>query len=87
MILSNGESVSFDTLILATGSHPFIPPIPGADKANVITLRTMEDADFILKACQEGKRFVCIGGGLLGLEAAGALAKRGASVTVVENQP
>jgi nitrite reductase (NADH) large subunit len=87
IVLSNQESLSFDTLILTTGSSSFIPPIPGADKTNVIALRTSEDADFILDACKSGKKFICIGGGLLGLETAGALSRRGADVTVLENQP
>lgn len=87
VILSNREIVTFDILILATGSSSFIPPIIGADKKNVFALRTSADADLILEACQQGKRFICIGGGLLGLETAGALAKHGVDVTVLENQP
>jgi nitrite reductase (NADH) large subunit len=87
VMLSNREKITFDILILATGSSSFIPPIMGADKKNVFALRTSEDADRILDACQHGKKFICIGGGLLGLETAGALAKHGVDVTVLENQP
>jgi nitrite reductase (NADH) large subunit len=83
----------FDRLILAGGAHPFVPPIPGADLPGVTTLRTQVDAERILAACRaktdagERPRVVCIGGGILGLEAAGALACQGARVTVLENQP
>jgi nitrite reductase (NADH) large subunit len=84
--LQDGKTISFDILILALGASPFVPPFAGANKVNVTTLRTLEDADFILSACQPGAKFVCIGGGLLGLETAGALARRGVDVTVLENQ-
>jgi nitrite reductase (NADH) large subunit len=57
------------------------------DKKNVTTLRSIQDADFILKACRTGANVVCIGGGILGLENAGGLARRGVHVTVVEDQP
>ncbi len=75
--LSDGSQIPFDRLVLTTGSHPFIPPFPGASRKNVTTLRTRQDADFILDACQRNPKCVCIGGGLLGLETAGALARRG----------
>ncbi|NMB54671.1 MAG: FAD-dependent oxidoreductase [Leptolinea sp.] len=87
VILSNGEAAAYDRLILATGSKPIIPPFPGADRNNVTALRTIEDADLILNACGQGKKFVCIGGGILGLEIAGALAARREDVTVLEIQP
>ena len=63
-----GSRISFDKLVLAAGSHPFVPPFPGAGLANVTTLRTRQDADFILTACQDCPAVVVIGGGLLGLE-------------------
>jgi nitrite reductase (NADH) large subunit len=87
MILSNGDVLTFDTLILATGSEPVMPPFPGVDRANVTALRTIDDADRLILACGQGKKFVCVGGGMLGLEAAGALASRGEDVTVVEVMP
>jgi nitrite reductase (NADH) large subunit len=87
VVLSNNEEILFDILILATGSNPFVPPITGANKGNIIALRTDRDADFILEACKSGKKFICIGGGLLGLETAGALARHGVDVTVLEGQP
>jgi NAD(P)H-nitrite reductase large subunit/rubredoxin len=82
--LYGGESVEFDKLILTIGAHPFVPPFPGANRAGVTCLRTVDDAQQILDACQPGARCVCIGGGLLGLETAGALARRGADVTLLE---
>jgi len=83
---SDGSKVPFDRLVLTTGSRPFVPPFPGASRKNVTTLRTRQDADFLLEACQRNCKCICIGGGLLGLETAGALARRGADVTVLENQ-
>ena len=74
----------FDRLVLATGAHPFIPQVPGADHAGVTTLRTREDADRILEGAGRGDPVVVIGGGVLGLETAGALARRGVEVTVLE---
>ena len=82
--LRDGRQLAYDRLVLANGAHPFIPPIPGATREGVQVLRTLEDAHTILRRLTHGKRVVCIGGGLLGLETAGALARRGATVTVVE---
>lgn len=84
LILRDGAGLDYDTLILAAGSHPFVPPIPGVNKENVSVLRTKSDADAILANCRENGPCVCIGGGLLGLEAVGALARRGADVTILE---
>lgn len=82
--LDNGETLPFDKLIVATGSHPFIPPVPGADLKQVFTAHTVEDVQQILSVIKEGTKVACIGGGILGLEAAGALAKQKAKVTVLE---
>lgn len=82
--LRGGHTLGYDRLILANGSHPFIPPIPGAAREGVMTLRTLINAREILERAAAGARAVCIGGGLLGLETAGALARRGLSVTVLE---
>jgi nitrite reductase (NADH) large subunit len=87
VILRDGRSFSYDRLILANGSHPFVPPIPGATRDGVQTLRTITDARKILERLQPGQACVCIGGGLLGLETAAALASQGASVTVLEGHP
>ena len=83
--LSDGSFLPYDKLILAPGAHPFIPPIPGSDHAGVHTLRTSQDADRIINQINLDGPCVCIGGGILGLEAAGALAKRGADVTLLES--
>lgn len=85
--LRAGGSEPFDQLILAAGAHPFIPPIPGADKEGVFSLRTVGHARRLLEAAASGARCVCIGGGILGLETAGALARRGARTTLLEGFP
>jgi nitrite reductase (NADH) large subunit len=82
--LHNNETVSFDKLILTVGAHPFMPPFPGAYRDGVVNLRTLTDAKEILKSDLAGKKCTCIGGGLLGLETAGALARQGAEVTLLE---
>jgi nitrite reductase (NADH) large subunit len=84
LTLSDGAQHSYDKLILTVGSHPFVPPFPGANRENVTALRTRAHADAILAGCQDGLRCVCIGGGLLGLETAGALAGHGVDVTLLE---
>jgi nitrite reductase (NADH) large subunit len=81
--LQDGTKLPFDKLLLASGAHPFVPPIPGAQREGVTSLRTLEDARQILAACRAGAKCVCIGGGLLGLETAGALARQGADVTLL----
>jgi nitrite reductase (NADH) large subunit len=83
--LADGREFAYDTLLLTNGAHPFVPPIAGAQTAGVQTLRTLEDANAILAAMAQPINVVCIGGGLLGLEVAGAISRRGAKVTVVES--
>ena len=87
--LASGATLTYDRLVLAVGAQPFVPPIPGAGASHVLTLRTLADADAILERAGAGPgvRCVCIGGGLLGLEVAGALAQRGCQVTVLEGAP
>ncbi len=80
---SRGQSHTYDTLLLATGSHPIIIPLPGQQLPGVVTFRDMKDVDTMLELAKEGKRAVVIGGGLLGLEAAMGLLKQGMQVTVV----
>jgi nitrite reductase (NADH) large subunit len=75
--------IDFDACVLATGSLPFVPPIPGADLDGVLGFRTVEDVDAMLARSRTGGRAVVIGGGLLGLEAARGLLARGMGVTVV----
>ena len=82
--LRDGSALAYDRLVLTNGAHPFIPPFLGITRTGVCTLRTIDDARFILQHLTPGIRVVCIGGGLLGLETAGALARQGASVSVVE---
>lgn len=79
----SGEVVPYDKLIMATGSHPFILPIPGADKKGVVAFRTIDDTAEMLAAAAKYKKAVVIGGGLLGLEAAKGLQEQGMDVTVV----
>jgi nitrite reductase (NADH) large subunit len=82
--LTSGRRLACDKLILTAGAHAFLPPLPGIEREGVCGLRTLEDAARILAAAQPGARVVIIGGGILGLEAAGALARRGARVSVLE---
>jgi len=82
--LGGGEKIAFDKLVLTTGAHAFVPPLPGSTRKGVFSLRTVEDAKTLLGAVRDGVRCVCIGGGILGLETAGALARRGADVTLLE---
>jgi nitrite reductase (NADH) large subunit len=79
----SGLEVGYDRLLLATGSSPFIVPVPGAKLAGVIGFRDLDDVDTMLAAAGRGGHAVVIGGGLLGLEAANGLLRRGMAVTVV----
>lgn len=82
--LADGDTLAYDTLLLATGARPFVPPFPGADLPVVRTLRRMDDAVALRDRIPEMRRAVVIGGGLLGLELAASLAGAGLAVTVVE---
>ncbi|MBQ4898099.1 nitrite reductase large subunit NirB [Paenibacillus sp. Marseille-P2973] len=79
----NGMEVPYDTLIIATGSNPFILPVPGADKEGIVGFRDIADCENMLRAADQYKKAAVIGGGLLGLEAAKGLLKLGMDVTVV----
>lgn len=83
VIASDSQVFCYDKLLLATGSNPFILPIPGAELNGVIAYRDIADTEAMMQAASEGGNAVVIGGGLLGLEAANGLAKRGMKVTVV----
>jgi nitrite reductase (NADH) large subunit len=85
--LSSGEAVGYDTLLLATGSKPLAPPIPGLGIAGVRAFRDIADVEAMMAAAREHRRAVVIGGGLLGLEAAWGLKRRGMDVTVVHLMP
>lgn len=80
----NGEVFTYDKLIIATGSYPFVPPIPGNDQEHCLVYRTIEDLHDIENSAKQSKVGVVIGGGLLGLEAANALKKLGLETHVVE---
>ena len=79
----DGSVTRYDTLLLATGSTPWLPPIKGLDKDGVFTFRTLDDTRTLLRRAGPDTRAVVIGGGLLGLEAARGLQVRGCRVTVV----
>ncbi len=83
----DGTEAAYDRLLLATGSTPFILPVPGKDLAGVIGYRDIQDTNEMIAAAKKYKRAVVIGGGLLGLEAANGLALRGMDVTVVHLMP
>ncbi len=84
-----GETMSaeYDRLLLAAGSNPFILPIPGKDLEGVIAYRDIADTHAMIEASEKYQRAVVIGGGLLGLEAANGLMKRGMQVSVVHVMP
>jgi len=83
---SDGTTAEYDRLLLATGSNPFIIPVPGNDLDGVISFRDIQDVDVMLAASKQYKNAVVIGGGLLGLEAANGLMLQGMHVTVVHIQ-
>ncbi|MDO6747998.1 nitrite reductase large subunit NirB [Gilvimarinus sp. 1_MG-2023] len=82
-----GKVEGYDKLVLATGSFPFVPPIPGKDQPHCLVYRTIEDLEEITASAQESKVGVVVGGGLLGLEAANALKNLGLETHVVEFAP
>ncbi len=83
VVTESGKQFPYDRLLIATGSNPFILPIPGADKEGVLGFRDIYDVDTMVQASKDYKKAVVIGGGLLGLEAANGLMKQGMDVTVV----
>jgi nitrite reductase (NADH) large subunit len=80
---ASGLAVPYDRLLIATGSKPFIVPVPGHALPGVVGFRDLHDVDAMLAAARAGGRAVVIGGGLLGLEAANGLLRQGMAVTVV----
>ena len=82
-----GETFEYDKLVLATGSYPFVPPIPGNDQPHCLVYRTIEDLEAISESSKASKIGVVVGGGLLGLEAANALEQAGLETHVVEFAP
>lgn len=87
VITEGGQEFSYDKLVMATGSYPFVPPIPGGDQEHCLAYRTIDDLAQI-KASAKGKKVgVVVGGGLLGLECANALKNLGLEAHVVEFAP
>jgi nitrite reductase (NADH) large subunit len=84
---ARGMSVSYDKLLIATGSLPIVIPVPGHTLAGVLSYRDLDDVQAMLLAAQSRGKAVVIGGGLLGLEAAAGLRERGMDVTVLHLMP
>ncbi|MGF1873193.1 nitrite reductase large subunit NirB [Photobacterium indicum] len=87
VVTESGRQEPYDKLILATGSFPFVPPIPGNDQPHCLVYRTIEDLESITESGKDSQVGVVIGGGLLGLEAANALKNLGVETHVVEFAP
>jgi nitrite reductase (NADH) large subunit len=87
VIFDDSQRIAYDRLLIAAGSHSFIPPINGSDKKGVFALRSIQDARDIVSWSKGIQDVVLIGGGLLGLEAGNALRKLGKKVMVVEFFP
>ena len=85
--LSNGETLSFEYAVIATGSRPRLLNVPGRELANIFDLRGMADIDAMQPHFVEGKKLVVVGGGYIGLEAAAVAAGMGLSVHVLEAAP
>jgi 3-phenylpropionate/trans-cinnamate dioxygenase ferredoxin reductase subunit len=85
--LSDGGTVDYDVLILATGARPIVLPIPGADLQGVMFLRSAADAEALKAAVGPGKRLAVVGGGYIGLEVAASGRALGAEVVVLEREP
>ncbi|HKT79089.1 MAG TPA: nitrite reductase large subunit NirB [Vicinamibacterales bacterium] len=81
------REVPYDKLVLATGSYPFVPPIPGRDRRGCYVYRSIEDLEVIKAAARKARIGTVVGGGLLGLEAAKALKDLGLETHVVEFAP
>ncbi|MBI2286834.1 MAG: NAD(P)/FAD-dependent oxidoreductase, partial [Nitrosomonadales bacterium] len=87
VIAADGTEAGYDRLLPATGSNPFMLPVPGKDLPGVISYRDIRDTDEMIEAASRYRHAVVIGGGLLGLEAANGLRLRGMDVTVVHLMP
>ncbi len=87
VITATGRQFSYDKLVLATGSYPFVPPIKGSEREECLTYRTIDDLGAIKSQARTSKIGVVVGGGLLGLECANALKNLGLETHVVEFAP
>lgn len=85
--LNNKKTVSYDRLLIATGGKPFVPPIKGLEKKDILSFTTLDDSLKLKGLSKKIKQVVIIGGGLIGLKAAEGLIKAGLEVTVVELAP
>ncbi len=87
VVTDRGVHVPYDTLVIATGSAPFVPQVPGIDQRGVFVYRTIEDLEGIIARAGESRRAAVVGGGLLGLEAARAVLDCGLEAHVIEVAP
>lgn len=87
VLLNNGERIPYDKLLIATGSNPVKIPLPGHEADGVLCFRDIKDVDEMLERSKQAGSAVVIGGGLLGLEAANGLVKRGMKVSVIDLAP
>ena len=87
VLSEKGKTIAYDKLVLATGSYPFVPPVPGHDRDACLVYRTIEDLEAITANSQNSESGVVVGGGLLGLECANALKNLGLKTHVVEFAP
>jgi 3-phenylpropionate/trans-cinnamate dioxygenase ferredoxin reductase subunit len=86
VITDEGEELSYDVCVLATGSEPRRPPVPGGDDPEILTMRTIENSTRLQDRAGEGDRVVIIGSGFIGCEASASLSMRGAEVTLISRE-
>ena len=86
VITDEGEGLSYDVCVLATGSEPRRPPVPGGDDPEILTMRTIENSTRLQDRAGEGDRVVIIGSGFIGCEVAASLSMRGAEVTLISRE-
>jgi len=84
---SSGQKFTYDSLVMATGSQPFIPPIPNIDLNNIVNVRSKSDMEKMREFSKQYKKCVVVGGGYIGIEVAVVMKELGIEVTVVEMQP
>jgi 3-phenylpropionate/trans-cinnamate dioxygenase ferredoxin reductase subunit len=86
VVTDEGEELPYDVCVLATGSEPIRPPIPGSDDPEILTMRTVENSTLLQERVGEGDRAVVVGSGFIGCEAAASLSMRGAAVTQASHE-
>lgn len=87
VIYDSGGSESYDALLIATGSEPVLPPVPGINDVPLFQLRTLDDARALMAKMKGSRTAVVLGGGLIGIHIAECLAEKGIKVTVMEMAP